>query len=558
MTTRLYLTNQVSTLSLPTVSLYTRSPYATHSWEDNKVYVLSSAAGSSTVTPGGDYDVSPDPHYSRIRTYMSPAFTKSFTFGCNNNTISAVMAESNYDVYSYWEYDEDWHKVFYRTTYSVNTYPHNCMYIWRPSTNAVVGVLSNGWGMGVTGGGFYILNTGSTDLQKYLANPSVDVSVQSGDRLVLEVWHYQQTSLSGWLGVSPEHFYYNDGNSYIDINTDFGSLATPVAHGLGFKYGIGGKISKSLKSVYKVGYNRVSKSFKSVYYMYDYRYINLYLETASPARGRTSLKMSPRSTRSYNFAFTDYSQKWVLSSPSLHKFKMIDDFEGYDDTEDLGGVWTVSDGPVTFSAIKTFSGENFEDYNLLTFYANADQPSAIQMRFKDSNNNYSNDMNFVITDKWQRYETTVSWGGTDERHITAFEVVGSYSGYVTLDDIFLLDYENTKENVDWMKMNLTGIEFGREAKMNTFQIPFKQAEVIQFSGEKNGEGELRIRTIDSMQTEFLNEMMKTNAPLYFRYKNVGYPIALRDTERTINQVIPSQVSSDITIPFYEIYDYSMW
>jgi hypothetical protein len=235
---------------------------------------------------------------------------------------------------------------------------------------------------------------------------------------------------------------------------------------------------------------------------------------------------------------------------------MIDDFEGYDDLGDMALHWTISDGLATFSAIKTFSAMNMEDYDVVTLYARGSLPTALQAQFGDKYGNSSSVIPFLITDRWERYEQSVSWGDCNPQVITSVKFDSEYNSSITLDDIFMLNHNPVTENTDWMKMNLTDIDLNRGQKMATFKIPFKQQEMIQFSGDKNGEGELRIRSIDTMQTSFLDECLKRNTPLYFRYKNMGLPIVIRSSNRDFKQIIPKEVSSEVSIPFYEIYDYS--
>jgi hypothetical protein len=558
MGTKIYLTNDIPSGSqYPYGNLADFSPKVIHNWpHSTQSLQMTTVSGASDQTLGGSFLVDPQEHYSHVRTFASRPIANNTTDG--KFTISSQITFAGYMGCSHY-------RVRFPDTPDVITLstiisPAVYMYVYRPSTGQTVGTLSH-----TTLSTFSLGDENRT----FSITPS-SVIASRGDRIISEIYFYHDPS-GNWDGYAGEHFHYNDSNSYISFsdNLTFSSfiqrqkgfgynLAYHVNKSDKFVYGFAWRATSSDKYTYNLGFIKRTKPLLSRYNVESYRYIELYMETSSAARGKASLRMTPRSTLSLGIGTEDYSQKWVLPEPSLHKFKMIDDFEGYYDLIDTAANWTVSDGAVTFSAIRNFISENLSDYDILTFYTLATQPTIIRTCFVDMYSVSSETMSFLITDRWQRNETSILWGNCNPWAIKQFKILGSYDGDVIVDDIFLLDYEPETENTNWMKMNLTDMDFGRSAKMSTFKIPFKQAETLQFLGENNGEGQLKVRSLDTMQSEFLGEMMKTNTPLYFRFKNMGMPIVFRNIERTFRQIIPREISSDINLPFYEIYDYSMY
>lgn len=509
------------------------SPKAVHDWPYSRISLqMSTASANSDNALGGDFLVDPLIHYSHVRTFVSRPLASNFT-------MSGTMSFAAYMGYSS-------HKVVGGVSYWTDIVPSIYLYGFRPSYGVLIGTLYKG-----------DLSQLPYNTDQYLTMTFMPTSTvfAEGDRLVCEVYFHHTSS--NWEGYAFEHFHFNTPYSYLSISQNVGELEMSQTS-LDLNYAIYNRRSHDRVLPYRMGFYPISTHFSAPYFIYSNRYIELYMETMSSARGKASLIIAPRSSLGLTYPVTDYSQKWVLPEPSLHRFKMIDDFEGYYDLADAAAHWTVSDGLVTFSAIKTFSAENFSDYEILTFYSNADRPTIIKTSFEDVFGASSETMSFLLTERYQRNEMKIIWGNCNPYAVTKFKIVGDYDGRVIVDDIFLLDYEPETENVDWMKMNLVDMDFGRSAKMSTFKIPFKQSEVLQFMGEYNGEGQLKIRSMDTMQSQFLSEMMKTNTPLYFRYKNIGLPIVLRDISRTFRQIIPREIASDIGIPFYEIYDYSMF
>ena len=566
MGTKLYLKNTIASEG-PIAHYMTYSGDIIHNWPDTTaIFAMETTSNSSEVSVGDAFLAYPVPHDSHVRTFVSGRLNYGENFTGNSYTFAAKMGKSNVHIdYENW-YDEETgeHHIIPVATQSTVVNPQLFMYIWTPS-GSVRATLSDA-----------SLSMLDYNVNKYYTYSSIALNPKlalKGDRLVLEV-HYHQVNPEGWSGNSAELFAFNDANSYISFSNAFDftevrsktnksvyhmrNRTAPKSRRFPYVNYANYRTSSARRFPYKIltPIYTISNESEFVYDFFSYRYITLYAETESTARGRVSLNMTPRASISFNTYFDDYAQKWVFPEPTLHKFIMIDDFEGYDALSDMALNWTISDGLVTFSAIKTFSAINMEDYDVMTIYAMGSLPTALQAQFGDKYGNSSSVIPFLITDRWERYEQSVSWGDCNPQVITSVKFDSEYNSSITLDDIFMLNHNPVTENTDWMKMNLTDIDLNRGQKMATFKIPFKQQEMIQFSGDKNGEGELRIRSIDTMQTSFLDECLKRNTPLYFRYKNMGLPIVIRSSNRDFKQIIPKEVSSEVSIPFYEIYDYS--
>jgi len=537
MGTKFYLRDYNQSGSLPSQNNFYFDPEVSHNWP-----TLSTPLALETGSPppysvkviGGNFIVDPQRHFSHVRTFASKPLANTVTISSAGNLTCAFAGGwSNYKLNPY---SDLW------------TWPVMTVYTWNPQSG-ITHTLSNKDDMDDH---FDFITWDA--YQSTLSLSSATIS--SGDRILFEIHYGQEAFYSPWGGYAYEGLSFNHELSYLSFSYDFDFIEL-IQKANSFKYNIRKNISKKETNFYHMSsYYKISKDVDFGYFLYSYRYITMYLETESSARGEVSLKMVPRATMSfYNYVY-DYPNKWVLPNPTLHKFFMIDDFEGYDDLNDAALHWTVSDGLVTFSALKTWSAKNLEDYNVLTFYAKGSLPANLRITFEDKYGSSSNDAVFLITDRWERYETEIAWDFCTPTVVTSINLKSANNSSIIIDDIFMLNHNPETENIDWMKMHLTDINMNRSQKMSTFKIPFKQQELIQFSGERNGEGELRIRSIDTMQTAFLDECLKTNEPLYFRYKNMGLPIVIRNTSRNFMQIIPKQVSSEVSVPFFEIYDYS--
>jgi hypothetical protein len=568
MGTKLYLTDDI-VVGGPIAHRSTYSDDLSHPWPDvTTVYNMSPAAGSSEIYAGGNFQQLPDSHDSHVRTFVSGRLRNNAVF-TSGYTFAAKMEGSHYRIQHSTIYDpETGERTSIYTTYSMKNSPRIYLYSWKESTGQVQTLADT-----IASPEFDYDVTKNYTYSVQLTAPT-GKTVTAGDRLVCEIHYDQIPGFDGWPGYGTEHLYFNTTDSYISFSDATFDTNEVVENSRKFIYNFRYKLPKTIRFPYSnyASYRTSSaKNFKykiltpiftasndlgAMYDMYSYRYITIYAETESTARGRVSLNMTPRASVSFNSYFDDYTNKWAFPEPTFHRFIMIDDFEGYDDLGDMALRWTISDGLVTFSAIKTFSSMNMEDYDVMTFYAKGSLPTALQAQFGDKYGNSSSIVPFLITDRWERYEQSVSWGECNPQVVTSVHFSSEYNSSITLDDIFMLNHNPETENTDWMKMNLTNIDLSRAQKMATFKIPFRQQEMIQFSGDKNAEGELRIRSIDTMQTSFLDECMKNNTPLYFRYKNMGLPIVIRNSNRSFKQIIPTQVSSEVSIPFFEIYDYS--
>jgi len=561
MGTSLYLRSEKASGSIPNPNSRVRGTEVAHNWPIVTYSCnMSTVSNASSVVLGGNFLVDPLIHFSHVRTFVSARLVSNSTFSSANPLTFSARMGASYHTYEdriirYWNFDvEPPERVTETISVLVNSKitPEFFIYSWNEMSGGILTHTISDLG---TRTDFNYGVNGSYESYTYSLAPE-NVIVSAGDRLVLEI-HYKQHPFGGnaYAGYLNERFVYNDSSSYLSIPQQIYFLENPRRTSI-LKYNVKNKVRNPRTFKYDFGYDVLTRNLESIYNLNSYRYITIYMETESAARGRVSLNVMPKSTISFENMTTDYSQKWVLPEPSMHKFFMIDDFEGYDDLGDTALHWTVSDGEVTFSALKTFSAVNLSDYEILTLYARGSTPTTLRARFGDKYGASSGDIRLPIADQWQRYEGRIQWGDCNPAVVTSFNLESEYNSKITVDDIFLLDYNSYNENTEWMKMALTNMDFGREQKMATFEIPFKQMEVIQFAGEKNGLGEFTFRSIDSQQSEFLDECLKMNTPLYFRYKNMGMPLILRDTGRTFKQIIPKQVSSEITVPFYEIYDYS--
>ena len=384
---------------------------------------------------------------------------------------------------------------------------------------------------------------------------SENLTVSDKDRLCIEVWHVHENQTI--TGNVKERFHYGGGNSSsFNIYGSGINFYKPVnASHLGVKYNIR---DTTYPSIVKLRWHVIEPLYSALTMNYYILGLDWFLDTALPARGVNSLKMIPRAEIDIPEYQSDYAEKWILKTPSIHEFIFVDDFESYESVEDATSSdgWTITESGSTFKAYKTFSeNQDMTEYNLLTFFARSDNPTGLVVNFVDNSDNTSSDLPFVINEYWQRYEASVSWGSASADQITKIQIIASYSGIVTLDDIFILNYADETENIHWTELNITDISYSRKNKFSTYKIPFRDTEIIQYSGEENAEGEFMMYNINMTQYSFVSNKQKENSPLYLRYANFGMPIIMQEFGREFKNVIIDNFSSVNTIPFMEIYNY---
>jgi len=487
---------------------------------------------------GGSVLLFNDSNFVFLGVWTSPTLQQTVTIS-DNFYLCANMCE---------QYDVITREKPVNHTYSMNLYPYMNMYTFDPvlgKRNTVfIGYISPEAGF---------VNTLTT---RTIAPPD-NVLFSAGDKLVVELWAYHNAP--HWFGYGKETTsILPDTRIYFPtLDMNFGTFSEKT---LNERYFIWNKVlPETLLTKYRL--NPLIATLSSRYYIFGTDVLNWYYETESPGRGRASLMIRSRCENGFddNFYITDYNSKWKINGPSIHHCLIVDDFEYYTDSDGFGGVWSISDETHSFKATRPWAtDQSASNCNLLTFYAKSNNPTLLSARLWDSSLRTTTDISFLITDKWERYEATISWGQVDSSVLRGIQFESSNSGNIILDDIFLLKYATESENYDWSRLMMLGMDASREMRYSTFRIPFTQGELIQFHGENNGEGNLSLFAPNMEQTEFLSELMRFQKPVYLRYKNRGVPIIMRDLSKKIRNIASSSIQHEITIQFYELYDYLLY
>jgi hypothetical protein len=510
--------------------------------------MLMTSLSSSVTQYGGLYEVWGGTGYAHINTWVSPPVNGSYTISDNFEFVGDFQQED----------DVLLPRFTYPMTYltlSTNVHPWLNVYVYRPNTGEKVGTIVDStlepeW------------DTTLGSLQTWSIAPPESIIMQTGDKIVAEVYAAHINAF--WIGVQEERFRLGGSVASSSMKLVFPNLSftycTPISTSDKYRYNIRGFLTRRLAVGYDLGASRLTSIMSPRYYLIGADHAYWYFDDISPARGRYSMVIDPRSEVGYDDAYiTDYNSKWIFNEPSLHRFFMIDDFENYDSVADLHETWNVEDTVYSMVSWRTYSTpQNIEDYDILSFMAKSTNPTVLSFIFEDSTGDQSHPVNVVLTNRTERYEATVSWANMDRASFSKIMISSSASAHTIIDDIVLLDYETSSQNINWIKLGIDSLKEHAGVKNSTLKIPFRKNELIQMGGDDVTDGQITFRSNDTTQISFMDEMMRTSTPLYLRFKNFGLPIVLRNYENDYLNMVRGRISSKVQFDWTEIYDYELF
>lgn len=287
---------------------------------------------------------------------------------------------------------------------------------------------------------------------------------------------------------------------------------------------------------------------------------SIYLENDTVRRGKNCLVMYPRTSLPEPPANPTVStERWVNRRSSVNEYHMIDDFESYTSSYDMSLLWYTygSGASYKYSRYTFASPTDFSDYDVISFYARAAPATVLSFFMKDASDILTTPASFSISNIWERYEATLSWGAANPDQIKYVYFSTSYYSDIRIDDVALLRMGADEENETWLNIDVTDYEYDREMKFNEVKIPYKTGKEIQFSGERNARGNITINDILNKNKNFLFEKMKHETPLYVRHRNHGLPINVLGLSPEYKNIGYNIVQTLLDVGFVEIYDDSL-
>jgi len=287
---------------------------------------------------------------------------------------------------------------------------------------------------------------------------------------------------------------------------------------------------------------------------------SVYLENDTVRRGRNSLVIYPGLVLLEPPASPTISTpRWINKRSTVNEYYMIDDFERYTNSTDIVSNWHTGVAGTSYKWVhKHFaSPTDLSDYDAVTFYARAAPATPISYYLGDYNGNTSTEASFSVSNIWERYEASISWGSANPELITMIWFKCRYYSNVRIDDIALLRFGTDEINETWMEMDVTDYGYNRDMKFNEIKVPYKSGKEVQFSGEKNAKGTIEIHDVLNKNKNFLYEKMQRETPLYFRHRNHGLPMNLIELAPDYKNAGYNNVSTMLSVKFVEIYDDTM-
>jgi len=220
-------------------------------------------------------------------------------------------------------------------------------------------------------------------------------------------------------------------------------------------------------------------------------------------------------------------------------FYQLDNFMWYDNWTELvtDGLWYYTTS--MFYKVMPAPSPTVSSYNYMSIYAKSSEPSNLKIYFASMDNQTTSGFTIgPLTGKWRRYdvpmETSTTWGNRLKE--IDFEVYGSASESIWIDEPILLDLRTETEKTEWINLNVIAQNTRYSTNLINAPIAGNYGDLVYPTQANNRTGVISFRTHapqDDADLAFLEGIKNESGRCYLRSVGEGWPIYLETVEMDV-------------------------